>query len=363
MTGSRDTALLRLAGCSRSRWRWSPGWSRSSPRAWSRCCPATSPTPPGCPAPTSRHAPRAAGCCSASLLFVLGFSFVFVALGTLSGALGDWLFEYQRQITRRARRASRSCSAWRSSGVVPWLQRDVRVHRVPAVGLAAAPLLGVLFGARLDAVHRPDPRRGARRSRSTRAPPAAARCSASPTRLGLGLPFILAGLAYRRMLGAVAWVRRHQVWVTRLGGADAGRWSALLLVTGWWDQLVADLPRLVVAGFEVERLMRRTTDAPTSGPSSASAPRRRRRRPAGAEPGRARCAGPGASSPRCAPRWSCCSCSRWPRSRVGRPAGERRLAAGLAAGRTTHPTLTPVYERLGLFASTARRGSPRSTSC
>ena len=32
------------------------------------------------------------------------------------------------------------------AGVVPWLQRDVRVHPVPAVGLGAAPLLGVLFG-------------------------------------------------------------------------------------------------------------------------------------------------------------------------------------------------------------------------
>src|SRR6187551_2701228 len=34
-----------------------------------------------------------------SLLFVLGFSFVFVVLGTVSGALGDWLFRYTRQIS------------------------------------------------------------------------------------------------------------------------------------------------------------------------------------------------------------------------------------------------------------------------
>ncbi len=31
-------------------------------------------------------------------------------------------------------------------GLVPWLQRDVRLHRMPAVGLAGAPVLGVLFG-------------------------------------------------------------------------------------------------------------------------------------------------------------------------------------------------------------------------
>ena len=29
---------------------------------------------------------------------------------------------------------------------MPWLQRDVRIHRRPALGLAGAPLLGVLFG-------------------------------------------------------------------------------------------------------------------------------------------------------------------------------------------------------------------------
>ncbi len=68
--------------------------------------------------------------------------------------------------------------------------------------------------------------------------------------LGLGIPFILAGLAYRRMLGAVGWVRRHQVWVTRAGGADArrGRPAAghRLSGTSGWREL-----RGWVGGFEV----------------------------------------------------------------------------------------------------------------
>ena len=34
-----------------------------------------------------------------SVLFVLGFTVVFVALGTLSGALGAWLVTWQREIT------------------------------------------------------------------------------------------------------------------------------------------------------------------------------------------------------------------------------------------------------------------------
>ena len=145
---------------------------------------------------------------------MLGFSFVFVALGTLSGALGDWLFVYTRQISIVLGVVTILVGIV-FLGLVPWLQRDVRIHKVPAVGLAAAPLLGRAVRPRLDALHRPDPRRRCRRSPSTRAPPPAARCCRSPTRSASGIPFILAAVAFRRMLGAVAWVRRHQVWVTR----------------------------------------------------------------------------------------------------------------------------------------------------
>ena len=78
-------------------------------------------------------------------LFVLGFTFVFVALGTASGALGDLLWEYMRPITVVLGVVT-IVVGLAFLGAFPWLQRDVRVHKVPAVGLAAAPLLGVLFG-------------------------------------------------------------------------------------------------------------------------------------------------------------------------------------------------------------------------
>jgi cytochrome c-type biogenesis protein len=182
-----------------------------------------------------------------SLLFVLGFSFVFVALGTLSGALGDWLFRYTHQISV-ALGFFTILVGVAFIGLVPWLQRDVRVHRVPAVGLAAAPMLGVLFGlgwtpcigptlsaVQALALHEGTAARGALLSVAYS--------------LGLGIPFLVAGLAYRRMLGAVGWVRRHQAWVTRLGGMMLIV-VGLLLVTGLWDQWVGDL-RSWVGGFEV----------------------------------------------------------------------------------------------------------------
>jgi cytochrome c-type biogenesis protein len=182
-----------------------------------------------------------------SFLFVLGFSFVFVALGTLSGALGEWLFVYTRQISVVLGMFTILVGV-AFVGLVPWLQRDVRVHRVPAVGLAAAPLLGVLFGlgwtpcigptlsaVQALALHEGTAARGALLSVAYS--------------LGLGVPFLLAGFAFRRMLGAVAWVRRHQVWVTRLGGMMLIV-VGLLLVTGLWDHWVGDL-RSWVGGFEV----------------------------------------------------------------------------------------------------------------
>jgi cytochrome c-type biogenesis protein len=58
--------------------------------------------------------------------------------------------------------------------------------------------------------------------------------------LGLGIPFIVAALAYRRMMGAIQIVRRHQAWVTRIGGVMLIA-VGIALVTGWWDLLVQDI--------------------------------------------------------------------------------------------------------------------------
>jgi len=79
-----------------------------------------------------------------SFLFVLGFSAVFVVYGGVFGSLGAWLVTYQRQISI-VLGVFTIVVGLAFFGAIPWLQRDVRIHRVPAVGLAAAPMLGVLF--------------------------------------------------------------------------------------------------------------------------------------------------------------------------------------------------------------------------
>ncbi|HEY0616414.1 MAG TPA: cytochrome c biogenesis protein CcdA, partial [Kribbella sp.] len=78
-------------------------------------------------------------------LFVAGFSAVFILTGVLFGAIGNALLEHQTLITRILGGVTVVLGLVFLGGF-GFLQRDVRVHRVPAVGIAAAPLLGVLFG-------------------------------------------------------------------------------------------------------------------------------------------------------------------------------------------------------------------------
>ncbi len=192
---------------------------------------------------TARRGRMVAG----TMLFVLGFTVWFVIVGATTGALGAWLYEYKRQISFVLGLVTIVVGLV-FMGALPWFQRDVRVHRVPAVGLAAAPLLGLLFaigwtpclGPTLTAVQ------GLAYTEGSAGRGAVLSVAYS---LGLGVPFILLGLGYRRTLGAVRWVRRHQVWVTRLGGLMLVV-VGLLLVTGWWELWTATL-RGWVGSYEV----------------------------------------------------------------------------------------------------------------
>ena len=171
-----------------------------------------------------------------ALLFVLGFSLVFVAIGGAFGEIGYYLIEYQHTVSK-VLGVVVVVLGLVFMGVVPWMQRDFRVHSVPFVGLAAAPLLGVLFGLGWTPCIGP----------TLAAVLTLSATSANASRgsflafvycLGLGIPFIVAALAFGRMMGTVAFVRRHQVWVMRLGGAMLVTVGVLLL-SGAWDSMVA----------------------------------------------------------------------------------------------------------------------------
>lgn len=170
-----------------------------------------------------------------TLLFIAGFSFVFITVGLAVGRLGYLFLDHQRGITQ-VLGVFTIVVGLVFAGAIPWLQRDVRFHRVPAVGLVAAPFLGGLFGLgwtpcigpTLSVVYSLAFNQGDSQRATVLV---VAYC------LGLGIPFLIAAVAFRRMMGAVSWVRRHQQWVQRLGGAMLVV-VGLLLLTGAWDYLI-----------------------------------------------------------------------------------------------------------------------------
>jgi cytochrome c-type biogenesis protein len=179
----------------------------------------------------ARRGRRLAG----SLLFVLGCSSVYVLLCWVSGSIGGWLVEWRSQL-EVVLGVLTILLGLAFAGLVPFLQRDVRGHQVPVVGLAAAPLLGFLFGVGWTPCIGPTLAAITNLSLNE-ATAGRGALLAGIYCLGLGVPFIVAALDYRRALGAFGFIRRHQQWVTRIGGAMLVL-VGLALVTGWWDQAV-----------------------------------------------------------------------------------------------------------------------------
>ena len=183
-----------------------------------------------------------------SVLFVLGFAVVFVILGTLSGAVGAWLITWRDTLTFVLGVVT-IVLGLAFAGLIPLLQRDWRMHTVPAVGLAAAPLLGFLFGLGWTPCIGPTLAAISTLSINEATAGRGALLSAVYA-LGLGLPFVAAGFAYKRVLGAFSFVRRHQVWVMRVGGLMLVA-VGVLLVTGWWDQAVTWLQIHLISDTEI----------------------------------------------------------------------------------------------------------------
>jgi cytochrome c-type biogenesis protein len=181
-----------------------------------------------------------------SLLFVLGFSVVFVSYGVLFGGAGSLLLEYS-DVINRVLGVLVIVMGLAFMGLIPGLQREWRMHRAPQWGVAGAPVLGLLFGLGWTPCIGP----------TLTAVQTLAFTEASALRgavlsfvycLGLGLPFVLLALAFSRMAQAIRWVREHYVWVMRIGGGMLVV-VGVLLVTGLWTDFTVWL-RVQVPGFE-----------------------------------------------------------------------------------------------------------------
>ncbi|WTO70398.1 cytochrome c biogenesis protein CcdA [Streptomyces sp. NBC_00209] len=172
-------------------------------------------------------------------LFVAGFTAVFVSGGALFGYFGDTLQANSGPLTKVLGVLMILMGVF-FMGLMPWMtQREFRIHRKPVTGLVGAPLLGALFGigwtpclgptlssVSILAMNQGTAGRGAILT--------VAYC------LGLGIPFVLAAVAFRKALGAFGWVKRHYAWVMRVGGGMMIV-TGLLLLTGAWGSMMQEL--------------------------------------------------------------------------------------------------------------------------
>jgi cytochrome c-type biogenesis protein len=156
----------------------------------------------------------------ASLAFILGFSLVFVALGATASAAGQFLIE-RLPILSRLAGAVIILFGLHTMGVlrIEWLYqtKQVQTRRKPAgpvgamlVGAAFAfgwtPCLGPILAGILAV--------GASRETVGDAVQLLATYS-----LGLGVPFLVTGLAINKFFGAMAKIRRHYHKIELVSGA------------------------------------------------------------------------------------------------------------------------------------------------
>ncbi len=214
--------------------------------------PAASPAPASSSATAASPAPAGAGATATAvrvdertprgrmvlgaLLFVLGFTLVFVAAGTAFGGLGRLLVQYDDVVTR-VMGVVVVVVGLAFLGRLPFLQRTARLSVRPAAGLAGAPLLGIVFGLGWTPCLGP----------TLSAVLSLAYVEATATRgallsvaycLGLGIPFVLVALGARWAMGATSFLRRHARAVTRVGGVVLVV-VGLLLVSGAWGEMMA----------------------------------------------------------------------------------------------------------------------------
>jgi cytochrome c-type biogenesis protein len=183
--------------------------------------------------------------------FVAGFSAVFVALGATATLLGSLLRQNQDVLTKAGGVLIIVMGLIFVGAIkVPWLYREARFHPSPNAGIWGSVVLGAAFafgwspciGPTLGAVLTMAAGRG-----ETGGPGQGALLLASYS-LGLGLPFIAAGLGISRLTGALSWFRRRIRVLNLVSGALLIA-VGLLMVSGQFFQLSIWLQKTFPAPF------------------------------------------------------------------------------------------------------------------
>lgn len=215
------------------------------------------PVPVGAPAARSAPTPESGTAARGrvvfgAVLFVLGFTAVFVSYGVLFGGLGGWLLEYQRAVSAVLGVfvivLGLGFLGVPGLGSAMWFNRERRSGYQPVRGLWGAPLLGVVFGLGWTPCIGPT-LAAVQTLAFTEASAARGALLSVAYCVGLGVPFVLLAWGLRWSAGLLSWTRRHHRAISVTGGVLLVA-VGVLLVTGWWNQLVVWLQSLA-PGFSV----------------------------------------------------------------------------------------------------------------
>ena len=184
----------------------------------------------------------------ATLLFVAGFTVVFVALGAAASAVGQLLIDHQRGLNQIAGAVVIVMGLAMAGVVTPaFLQREKRAHVSPSqLGVFGAPVMGMAFafgwtpclGPVLASVL------SIAATESTLARGVSLLLAYS---LGLGVPFVATGVAFGRLAGTLNWVKRHARTINLVSGLLLAAFGVLLLtnrlsrLSGWLVRTMEDI--------------------------------------------------------------------------------------------------------------------------
>ena len=182
-----------------------------------------------------------------SILFVLGFAVVFVVLLTLSGAVGAsaWYLDWQ-DVILRVMGVVVIVMGLVFMGAFSRFQRTTRLKLSPKVGLAGAPVLGIVFaigwapclGPTIGTVSLLAMQQGS---------VGRAALLALLYSLGLGIPFVLAAFGFGWMTQTMSFFKRHIRAVNIVGGVILII-LGILMVTGLWGLIMSEL-QVVIGGY------------------------------------------------------------------------------------------------------------------
>jgi cytochrome c-type biogenesis protein len=179
-----------------------------------------------------------------ALLFVLGFSLVFVTVNFLGAVTARFFLDYA-DILQRIGGGLVIVLGFAFIGQVTFLQRTIKPSWQPRMGLVGAPLLGIVFalgwtpciGPTMYAVFN-----------LSGFDPVRAIVLASVFCLGLGIPFVLVALGFGWVSGSMAWAKKHVRAINIVGGVLLIV-IGVLLVTGVWNMLLSQF-MAVIYGFQ-----------------------------------------------------------------------------------------------------------------